>query len=157
MYPQRPQRLPHFSYRGTWRYSLTFCTYRKQEAFVDPLIVNALIELLRRSAQDAQFEVLTCCFMRDHLHLLLQGASRQSYLISCCRLIRQRLACEYKQRTGNRLWQPGYYERVLREEEPTEVVATYILGNPVKEGLAKTFLDYPFSGGTWYDALASTS
>jgi len=44
------------------------------------------------------------------------------------------------------LWQEGYYERVLRVSEDARWVARYIMGNPVRAGLAQTPDQYPFSG-----------
>ena len=46
-----------------------------------------------------------------------------------------------------RLWQRGYYERVLRDEDHTRDVIRYILQNPVRAGLAKSPDEYPFLGG----------
>ena len=51
-----------------------------------------------------------------------------------------------------RLWQSGYFERVLRDEEDAHDVARYILQNPLRAGLVATPQDYPFLGS----ALVST-
>jgi hypothetical protein len=45
-----------------------------------------------------------------------------------------------------KLWQPSYYDHVLRKDEDTLNVARYILDNPVRKGLVKHFLEYGFSG-----------
>ncbi len=47
---------------------------------------------------------------------------------------------------GEPIWQAGYFEHVLREDEDTRRVAAYILDNPVRAGLAATPAEYPFSG-----------
>jgi hypothetical protein len=44
----------------------------------------------------------------------------------------------------------GFFERVLRSDEQTGVVARYILENPVRAGLAATLLEYPYSGSSTY-------
>ncbi len=49
------------------------------------------------------------------------------------------------------LWQGGYYERVLRKDEETQSVIDYILDNPVRAGLVKRPLDYPFSWSCTFD------
>jgi hypothetical protein len=48
------------------------------------------------------------------------------------------------------LWQPGYWERVLRAEEDSVDCALYIFANPVRRGLARSPAEYPYSGGTWF-------
>ena len=45
-----------------------------------------------------------------------------------------------------RLWQPSYYDHVLRKDEDTVAVARYILENPVRKDLVEHFKEYRFSG-----------
>jgi hypothetical protein len=45
-----------------------------------------------------------------------------------------------------RLWQRGYFEHVLRDDEDSFGVARYILDNPVRTGLARNPQDYPSAG-----------
>ena len=88
--------------------------------------------------------------MPDHLHVLAAGRTETSDLI--------RLVCRFKQRSGfwfskerhTRLWQPGYYDHILRDNETTLVVARYILENPVRAGLVERFSEYQFSGSSLY-------
>ena len=150
MIPARPKRLAHFSYRGPWRYSLTFCAARKHRAFTSTDIVGVLTDQVLRTCSERQFELLAYCFMPDHVHLLVEGLSDDADLKSFCRVVRQRLAHAYAQREGRALWQPGYWERVLRAEEETEAAAMYIFANPVRRGLARTLREYPYTGGTWF-------
>jgi hypothetical protein len=44
----------------------------------------------------------------------------------------------------------GYFEHVLRDDEVTQMVGKYVLENPVRAGLVKEPLDYPFSGSLVY-------
>jgi len=48
------------------------------------------------------------------------------------------------------LWQIGYFDRVLREEDDTRAVVGYILNNPVRAGLAVRGVEYPFNGSARY-------
>jgi len=43
------------------------------------------------------------------------------------------------------VWQPGYHERVLRDEATDDVIR-YILENPIRAGLAAKFGEYPYAG-----------
>ena len=156
MFPSRPRRLPSFSYRGPWRYSLTFCCAHRHDAFVDPRVVSNLTSLLLRTAAEQQFEVVAYCFMPNHLHLLVEGLSDDSELVAFCRLARQRLAHAYARCTSRPLWQPGYWEHVLREGDTSEACALYIVGNPLRKKLAQSIGDYPYSGGTWFDKVGGS-
>jgi putative transposase len=156
VFPRKPTRLTNFDYLGPWRYSLTFCAAHKREAFTNPTIVTELVQHLMRTCDEQWFELIAYCFMPDHLHLLVQGAHQDSHLPTFCRLVRQRMAHAYAGQAGARLWQPGYFERVLREEEQTDQCANYILSNPIRAGLALS-IEYPFSGGTWYRQITGPS
>jgi len=88
--------------------------------------------------------------MPDHLHLLIEGETETS---DCKRFIARakqysgyRHAAIFKER----LWQRYGFERILRENEQTAVVARYILENPIRAGLATRVQDYPFLGSFAY-------
>jgi REP element-mobilizing transposase RayT len=90
--------------------------------------------------------------MRDHLHVLAEGQESDSDLISFANLLKQRTSFAHCRRRGDgHLWQKGYFEHVLRDDEMTRTVAKYILENPVRAGLVQEPLDYPFSGSLVYD------
>ena len=56
----------------------------------------------------------------------------------------------HRRETGQPLWQPGYHERVLRDDEATLTVVRYILENPIRAGLATDLGEYPFAGSEKY-------
>ena len=94
--------------------------------------------------------------MPDHLHLLVEGQSDDADLITFAKDIKQRVSCHCKASNGGQVWQKGYYERVLRDEESSLTVARYILANPVRQGLVREPRDYAFSGSavwTWEQLL----
>ena len=94
--------------------------------------------------------------MSDHLHLLVEGQSDDADLIAFARDIKQRVAYRQLRTRRERVWQKGYYERVLRDDEATLTVARYILANPVRKGLVREPRDYAFSGSavwTWEQLL----
>ena len=53
---------------------------------------------------------------------------------------------EYAARTKQRLWQESFYDHVVRPEEDLSAIARYIIDNPVRAGIVKSPLDYPFAG-----------
>jgi putative transposase len=142
----RPRRLEGFSYRGPYRYFLTFCTRDRTCAFIDADAVAVSLEQIRRTRDDEMFELLTYCFMPDHLHLLIEGCHESSDLRKFAKLSKQRSGAQYALKHGGPLWQEGYHDHVLRAEDDTKVIARYILANPVRAGLVEDPRDYPFSG-----------
>jgi REP element-mobilizing transposase RayT len=97
-----------------------------------------------------RFDVLAHCVMPDHLHPLLEGTSDDADLREAVRAWKQRTAYDWKQRTGTRLWQPGFHDRVMREGDETHLIVRYILHNPVRAGLVATAREYRWSGSSRY-------
>jgi hypothetical protein len=59
---------------------------------------------------------------------------------------KQRTGYEYRRVSTDSLWQKGYFEHVLRDDEAMPDAAKYILANPVRGGLCTEPADYPFEG-----------
>ncbi len=146
-----PTHLRGFTYVGKYRYSLRFCTHQRNRVFVSDEPVTLVLGQILRAADECGFAVVVYCFMPDHLHLLVEGETGDS---DCKRFImraKQFSGFYYSQRFGIRLWQRYGFERVLREAEPTESVARYILENPVRAGLVARPGEYPYLGSELYD------
>jgi REP element-mobilizing transposase RayT len=97
-----------------------------------------------------QFAVVAYCVMPDHVHLLLEGCSEAADLRSAMHVWKQRTAFEWKRRCGRRLWQSGFYDYVLRDDDPVPAIVKYIIGNPVRAGIAAEPSQYPHSGSSRY-------
>jgi putative transposase len=149
----RPPRLDGFDYRGAYAYALTFCTHRRQQLLVEPLVVRTIGAEITRTAAERRFAVLACVFMPDHLHLLVQGQCENAHLRSFAKVVRQRSSLHAREAGIPRLWQDGYYERTLRRGEDCLTVAKYIANNPVRAGLAVQAEAWPYSSGVLVDAL----
>ena len=107
---------------------------------------NATLGEFRNVVAKESFANLAYCFMPDHVHLLVEGLKEASDLRRLVKLMKQGSGAAYAMRTGERLWQEGFYDRVLREEEDAKEVARYILNNPVRAGLVTTPREYPYLG-----------
>ena len=84
--------------------------------------------------------------MPDHLHLLVEGLSDDADLKNCMRIFKQQSSFAWLMAHEQPLWQRGYFDRVLREEDDTVTVARYILDNPVRAGIVDTPDQYLFLG-----------
>jgi putative transposase len=142
----RPPRLNGFAYVGCHRYFLTICTFQKIEHFRSADVVKVLwLQFLRTSA-DHGFAIPAYCFMPDHVHVLAEGRRESADLRRFVNDVKQRTAHDARSWIRGRLWQPGYYDRVLRDDDSSHDVARYIVANPVRAGLVASPRDYPFLG-----------
>ena len=86
--------------------------------------------------------------MPDHLHLLIEAGSESSNALDFIKRAKQLSGFHYKKQFGERLWQRYGFERVLRDDDCTLVVARYMLENPLRAGLVESPEEYGFSGST---------
>jgi REP element-mobilizing transposase RayT len=100
----------------------------------------------RRTARREGFAVLAYCLMPDHAHLLVEGTTSQSDLRRFVKATKQSSGRIYSGVYGCRLWDEGYYGRVLRKDTDVREIARYIVWNPVRAGLAATPAQYPYLG-----------
>jgi putative transposase len=153
-YKPKPH-LKDFDYRGYYHYFVTICTDRKKNFFVkNNHLIKKIIEVLDQTGKKQFFTVWAYCFMPDHLHILVEGINVHSDLKKFMKDFKQRTGYWFtheESNTGNKLWQPGYYEHVLRKEEDTNEILRYILNNPVRKGLVTHYLNYSYSGSLTID------
>jgi putative transposase len=142
----RPRRLERYSYCGPRQYFLTFCTFQRLEHFIDSALVADVHAWFLRTATENEFAILAYCYMPDHLHLLVEGLSDTADLRSFVSLAKQHSAFSTRHRVQPRLWQKGYFERILRDDDDPFNVARYVVQNPVRAGLVRSPDDYPFTG-----------
>ncbi len=128
------------------QYFLTLCVHMRRPVFTSADTVSPALGQFRHSAERYGFAQLAYCFMPDHLHLLSEARTVESDLVRFVHDAKQRTGYAFKRRTGERLWQPGFYDHVLRDEDDVVAVVRYIVTNPVRAGLAREIGEYPFCG-----------
>ncbi|MBZ5558229.1 MAG: transposase [Acidobacteriia bacterium] len=147
---KRPPRIKGISYVGASAYFLTICAVNRSRPFVEPGCASAVCEQFLRTASAYRFAVDAYCLMPDHFHALVEGLADNSDFRRFVAMFKQRTSFEHRRATGLILWQEGYFERVLRTEEPRLAVAAYIVNNPIRAGLCKSIEQYPFTGSNRY-------
>jgi len=83
--------------------------------------------------------------MPDHLHLLMEGLEGRSDLRRCVNRVKQRTSYAAVRLGLGRLWQDGYHDRIVRQDENLQHYIDYIVENPVRVGLVRYAEDYPFT------------
>ena len=144
--------MPSFEYEGSYAYHVILTTQDRMPIFADLAFGERCVSHLKGVSEKTLFRLLAYSFMPDHVHMLVFGSGDSSNLLTFVQRIKQVTSYEFKQATGHRLWQQSFYDRTLRVEEELGEVARYILGNPVRAGLAGSDAEYPLSGGEYFEA-----
>lgn len=146
----RPPRLAPPNYVGVKQHFLTICTEKRYPFFLEAAVVSLVCEQILRAATEQQFEITAYCFMPDHLHALVTGREERSDLCRFVGLAKQRSGFTFGRTNPRRLWQEGYYDRILRSDESLFDVVRYVVTNPLRAGLVERLVDYPFWGSAVY-------
>jgi putative transposase len=133
------------TWNNCWRISIDA---HKALCYIHCDDLNQLVlDVLREEEQRQNCAVFTYCLMPDHLHFLVSPRQDGVSVL--------KFTDQYKGKTTNRswtagwqgkLWQPRYFDHIVRAEEDLRVIAEYILNNPVRKGLVERAEDWPWSG-----------
>lgn len=144
-------RLLKSRYLGKQIYFVTLCSEKRHPVFANESVGHWLATRLLDVAARERFLIHAYCIMPDHLHVLLEGSQESSDLIRFVSSFKQETGFTYQKRFGRQLWQPKYYDHILRKAEETEAVAWYIWLNPVRKGLCPSPQEYSLSGSLTID------
>lgn len=149
MLQRKRVRLDAAVYRIPGQYfSITIGTHQRQHFFADPAIAAGVFRLTSQGILSVHAHLSAACLMPDHAHLLI--APKKESLVSVLQQWKSYTTCTVRKEHGiPKLWQRSFYDHALRKEEDVHVVARYILGNPVRDGLTADWRHYPYSWCEW--------
>ena len=146
----RPRRLDGISYTGECAYFITTCTLDRRKVFVHADFCEICRDELFALSDRYGFVTDAYVFMPDHVHWTCEAQHENCSLTEFVSMWKQRTGWAWRQREGVRLWQKGYWERILRENDNALSIARYIVENPVRAGLVRDARDYRYSGSQRY-------
>ncbi len=148
---RKRNRLPRSCYIGQQWYFITACVGAERPAFSSGRLVRVLLDLLREQCSICSFDVYAYCFMPDHLHLELAGLSGSSDAIMLLHDFKGIATSQARALGVGNLWEKGFHDHILRDDDDHNAVAWYIFNNPVRKGLVKDPRDWPYSGSWMFD------
>ena len=130
-------------------YLLTTTLLQRRPLFNDYTLARLLVKELRSAHEQQQVASLAWVVMPDHLHWLVQ--MQTGSLDKLMRRIKSNSARQINQYLGTQgpIWQPGYHDRALRQDEDLQSAARYIVANPLRAGLVQRIGDYPLWDAVW--------
>jgi len=151
--PQKPHqkalRQGRRSIAGQY-YLLTLIIKNRIPVFNDFYVARCFIGMLRDLDLTRDRQCLAWVVMPDHVHLLLILGDNIA-LSHWVRLLKGRSARQLNDLLNRQgpLWQPGFHDHALRQEEDVRSVARYIVANPLRAGLVSAIGDYPHWDCVW--------
>ena len=125
-------------------YHVTAITFERQPVFLDLRSARVLISALREAQARSEAATLAFVVMPDHMHWLLQLGEDAS-LSAVVGAVKAVTA----HGLGKRIWQSGFHDHALRQEEDLAKLARYIVANPLRAGLVQRVGDYSHWDAVW--------
>ena len=146
--PPNNERLGPELYAMTgWITFITIRAYQDWRPFIRDDLNEHTVRLLCKEADAYGCWVFTYCLMPDHIHFL---TSPRTTGISVLRFVDR-----YKGKSTNRswslkwqgkLWQPRFYDHLVRTEDELLKIVGYIRDNAVRKALVGYAEEWPWSG-----------
>ena len=130
-------------------YLITTNTRDRLPWFTETDLAVSMSRMIETYLNNKYCRCLCWVIMPDHIHLLVQLKSAE--LNSIINRLKSGSARTLNKQIGRSgpFWQSGFHDHALRKEEEIKNIARYIIGNPIRAGLAKRYGDYPFWNAVW--------
>ena len=133
-------------YKDGGLYFFTVVTYHRKRLLID--YIERLRESFRIVITKMPFKIDAIVVLPDHLHCIWQMPPGDSDFSGRWMRIKKHfsigITAPVNKRREKQVWQPRYWEHLIRDEEDWLMHMNYIHYNPVKHGYAKRPLDWEY-------------
>ncbi len=141
---RQSSRLPTYDYSSAGAYFVTLCAAQRTPLFEHPELHRCLVEIWQHLPERFPgVELDEFIVMPDHIHFIIwlagpkENAPLLSRVVGAYKSLTTVAWLNYNKVQGTRcpqhLWQRGYYDHVIRNDEDLERTRQYILDNPLKK------------------------
>ena len=144
--PGRPKRLSViYQSNSPPLYFVTISTFNRRPILDNDVAHDAFIAhttlLLQRNIAVGRYVI-----MPDHIHLFIRIGPDERLGLTVKHL-KEKITKAIRHGDQNgRIWQPSFFDHILRNDESYREKWRYVLDNPVRGGLAKTSAAWPYQG-----------
>ncbi len=132
--------------QGDHTYFVSSSTHGKRSLLQSERMARLLIDVLYHYRAEGKFLLHAFVVMPNHFHIIITPAP-ETTLERAMQLIKGNCSVRMRKEFGKEwaLWQPGYFDYRVRNEEDFKKRQEYIHQNPVRGHLAEIAEDFPFS------------
>lgn len=138
-------KLKHIHLEG-YAYFVTTNVQHKQNIFLNSKIADMVLSALFFLRDKGYYRIYCFVIMPDHLHMIILPLKSRtlSEIMHSLKSYTAKKINDLLGRSG-KVWQDGYYERVIRSEDDLREKAAYIENNPVRKKLVEEPESYLYS------------
>ena len=137
-------------------YFFTVVTYNRRPIFTNEPEINLLLHCMQVVSENHPFQIDAFVIMPDHLHALWTLPENDADFSLRWRQIKSQFTRQFQRNKSKfgeinsteityNVWQRGFWEHLIRDQEDFNRHCDYIHFNPVKHGLASSPDEYDFS------------
>jgi REP element-mobilizing transposase RayT len=143
-YPKCPPRLRRI-FAHSPLFFVTFCTYERRKLVASDAVHAAFVAFALQANLQHSIAVGRYVIMPDHVHLFVRGPD-DFQLSAWVGTLKQALAKHIALPRTSPIWQRGFFDHVLRNDESYGKKWNYVQDNPVRAGLVTNPEEWPYSG-----------
>jgi len=142
----RPPRLEQiFQSYDPPLFFITFCTLHRGRIKPLDLAHEAFRTYALRGRDEFNIAVGRYVVLPDHIHLFVRGGP-DFEIAKWINGLKRTISVVLERKTGAPLWQPGFFDHVMRNDESYAQKWEYVRHNPVRHGLVTESDDWPYQG-----------
>lgn len=142
----RPPRLDEiFQSYDQPLFFVTICTIHRQKIVDLETVHRAFQGYLIRAFNDFGIAVGRYVIMPDHMHFFVRG-SDDFELAAWINGLKRSISLAVGSTKKRPLWQPGFFDHLLRNDESYSQKWEYVQENPVRAGLVQQWNHWPYQG-----------
>ncbi len=139
-------RLSGFDYSTESIYFVTIVTEKRRKLFFRREFATEIVDCLLKLRDSMKFNLYGYCLMPDHFHGLIGKGQSGVKLGRICGAFKSLSTRIYWNFGDGKLWQRGYHDHIIRNEDDFFDCLKYTKENPVKSNLD----DWEFVGRVDY-------
>jgi putative transposase len=148
-FERRPPRLQRI-FAASPLYFVTFCTHKRERFLANDRVHTAFVLFANRAEETFNVAVSRYVIMPDHVHLFIRG-DHNFRLGPWIGALKQALAkAAMLSRAEGQVWEEGFFDHILRNNESYSQKWNYVRENPVRTGLVKSAAGWPYQGEIVY-------
>ncbi|MED5239393.1 MAG: transposase [Pseudomonadota bacterium] len=131
-------------------YLVTTACHERTPTFLLFSHARIAINAIRHSDMQGFSSTYAFVIMPDHLHWLFQLGSKDK-LSRVVQRVKSQVSREIRQSDSSKqqVWQSGFHDHAVRDEESLVEIARYIVANPLRARLVLNVGDYPHWDCIW--------
>ena len=133
-------------YQGS-KWFFTVVTASRKRFLTEEFSRQSLRLAVKECQEGSPFEIDAWVLLPDHMHCIWTMDEEDRDFSKRWSIIKRLYTVHFRKngRVAEPYWQPRFWEHTIRDERDYENHMNYLHYNPVKHGLVKTPLDWPWS------------